>query len=140
MSNTIIMQFCLGCRYLNQFMLIVAMAMEKKLLRKALASLLQTVEEHCAAIVDVVKASFHLGSIPEFNDFNKASVDIEYLANNLDQMSIECKYEVTKLEEPNDDELVDPNNCLPMDHEESDKLAEYRNCTFFMEDNSDSSD
>jgi hypothetical protein len=75
-------------------MLIVEMAIEIKLLCKALASLLTTLEDHCAAIIDVVKASFEPRSLFEFNEFRRALVDIEYLAKNLDQLALECKHEV----------------------------------------------
>jgi hypothetical protein len=52
------------------------------------------VEERCADIVDVVHGAFQPVSGPVLNEMNRALVQIEDLANDLDQLALEKDWEM----------------------------------------------
>jgi hypothetical protein len=62
---------------------------ENAKLRRALAHLIRVVEQRCADIVDVVHGAFQPVSGPVLNEMNRALVQIEDLANDLDQLALE---------------------------------------------------
>jgi hypothetical protein len=62
---------------------------ENTKLRRALAHLIKVVEQRCADIVDVVHGAFQPVSTPILNEMNRALVQIEDLAKDLDHLALE---------------------------------------------------
>jgi hypothetical protein len=87
-------------------------------LRKALATLLRVVQRRSCDIVDVVKSAFQPFNSPLVDEMNRALVEIDDLAKDLQDVAVQTQWEVKNMhncevnenrrqEEPVDDLLIE---------------------------------
>jgi hypothetical protein len=82
------------------------MESENEKLRKALTTFLRVVEKCCCDIVDVVNAAFQPLNSPLFDEMNRALVEIDDLAKDLEEVVVQTKWEVENIDDCQVDELL----------------------------------
>jgi hypothetical protein len=91
----------------------VAMDSENEKLRKALATLLRVVQKRSCDIVDVVKSAFQPFNSPLLDELNRALVEIDDLAKDLEDVAVQTQWEVENMaksevkEHPQQEEAVE---------------------------------
>ena len=91
---------------------------ENEKLRKALATLLRVVQKRSCDIVDVVKSAFQPFNSPLVDELNRALVEIDDLAKDLEDVAVQTQWEVENMpncelnenqreEEPIEDLLIE---------------------------------
>jgi hypothetical protein len=75
----------------------VAMDSENEKLRKALATLLRVVQKRSCDIVDVVKSAFQPFNSPLVDELNRALVEIDDLAKDLEDVAVQTQWEVENM-------------------------------------------
>jgi hypothetical protein len=86
-------------------------------LQRALARLIRVVEQHCADIVDVVHDSFQPVSSPVINEMNRALVQIEDLAKDLDHLALEKDWEMEHMDRSENAESSQTEDELLIDYD-----------------------
>jgi hypothetical protein len=59
--------------------------------------LLRVVEKHCCDIIDVVNAAFQPLNLPLFDEMNRALVEIDELAKDLEEVAVQTQWEVENI-------------------------------------------
>jgi hypothetical protein len=91
----------------------VAMESENEKLRKALATLLRVVQKRSCDIIDVVKSAFQPFNSPLVDELNRALVEIDDLAKDLEDIAVQTQWEVENMancqvnEHPRQEEAVE---------------------------------
>jgi hypothetical protein len=75
----------------------VAMESENEKLRKALANLLRVVQKCSCDIVDVVKSAFQPFNSPLVDEMNRALVENDDLAKDLEDVAVQTQWEVENM-------------------------------------------
>jgi len=70
---------------------------ENEKLRKALATLLRVVQKRSCDIVDVVKSAFQPFNSPLVDELNRALVEIDDLAKDLEDVAVQTQWEVENM-------------------------------------------
>jgi hypothetical protein len=89
------------------------MESENEKLRKALATLLRVVQKRSCDIVDVMKSAFQPFNSPLLDEMNRALVEIDDLAKDLEDVVVQTQWEVHNMhncqvnEIPRQDEPVE---------------------------------
>jgi hypothetical protein len=73
------------------------MESENEKLRKALATLLRVVQKRSCDIVDVVKSTFQPFNSPLLDEMNRALVEIDDLAKDLEDVAVQTLWEVDNM-------------------------------------------
>ena len=73
------------------------MESENEKLRKALATLLRVVQKRSCDIVDVVKSAFQPFNSPLLDEMNRALVEIDDLAKDLEDVAVQTQWEVENM-------------------------------------------
>jgi hypothetical protein len=76
---------------------IVAKESENEKLRKALTTLLRVVQKRSCDIVDVVKLAFQPLNSPLLDELNRALVEIDDLAKDLEDVAVQTQWEVENM-------------------------------------------
>jgi hypothetical protein len=73
------------------------MESENEKLRKALATLLRVVQKRSCDIVDVIKSAFQPFNSPLVDEMNRALVEIDDLAKDLQDVAVQTQWEVENM-------------------------------------------
>jgi hypothetical protein len=104
------------------------MESENEKLRKALATLLRVVQKCSCDIVDVVNAAFHPFNSTLLDEMNRALVEIDDLAKDLEDVAMQTQWEVDNMDQcqvnkiPPQEEAVD--ELLIQDDSEDELIIE----------------
>jgi hypothetical protein len=82
------------------------MESENEKLRKALATLLRVVQKHSCDIVDVVKSAFQPFNSPLLDEMNRALVEIDDLAKDLEDVAVQTQWEVDNMHNCQENEIM----------------------------------
>ena len=74
------------------------MESENEKLRKALTTLLRVVQKRSCDIVDVVKSAFQPFNSPLLDEMNRALVEIDDLAKDLEDVAVQTQWEVDNMD------------------------------------------
>jgi hypothetical protein len=76
----------------------VAMESENEKLRKALATLVRVVQKRSSDIVDVINSAFQPFNSALLDEMNRALVEIEDLAKDLEDVEMQTQWEVDNMD------------------------------------------